>query len=279
MFQDLDSTLQAILDDPAAPAQLLAADVSFETPEKGYAPGQPTVNLFLFDVHENRSVRDPVPIKSLNGSSFERRRPPLRVDCSYLVTSWSNDVGAIKVAAEHQLLGQALIWLSRFPTIPASFLQGGLTAQSFPPPSLVAQLDSQNVNEFWSALGTSPRPTFTVIVTIEMELNVAVLDGPPVVTKEMRLEQLDLPATQEAWFQIAGTIREALTNNPIANATTTLVELGRSVQTDAQGRFTFSEITGGGHTLRAEAAGFATLDTAITVPGAVLNAYDVDLTP
>ena len=62
MFHDLDSTLQAILDDPAAPAQLLAADVSFETPEKGYAPGQPTVNLFLFDVHENRSVRDPVPI-------------------------------------------------------------------------------------------------------------------------------------------------------------------------------------------------------------------------
>jgi len=279
MFQDLDSTLKAILDDAGAPAQLVAADVSFETPEKGYAPGQPTVNLFLFDVHENRSVRDPVPIKSLNGSSFERRRPPLRVDCSYLVTTWSNDVGAVKVAEEHQLLGQALMWLSRFPTIPASFLQGGLTSQSYPPPSLVAQLEGQNVNEFWSALGTSPRPSFTIIVTIAMELNAAIPDGPPVVTKEMRLEQIDLPVSQETWFQIAGIIRESLSSNPIANATVTLVELGRSVQTDGEGRFTFSEISGGNHTLRAAAAGFTTLDTAVTVPGAVLNAYDVNLSP
>jgi hypothetical protein len=279
MFQDLDSTIQAILDDATAPAQLLAADVSFETPEKGYAPAQPTVNLFLFDVHENRTVRDPVPIKAMNGNTFERRRPPLRVDCSYLVTAWSNDVGAVKVAEEHLLLGQALIWLSRFPTIPASYLQGALAAQSFPPPSLVAQLEGQNVNEFWSALGSSPRPAFTLIVTIAMELNVAIPDGPPVVTKEMRLERTDVSAPQQIWFQIAGTIREAVTTNPVPHATVTLVELDKSVQADGEGRFTFGEVNGGNFTLRAAAAGFTTLDTAVAVPGAALNAYDVDLSP
>lgn len=279
MFQDLDSTLQAILDDAAAPAQLQAADVSFETPEKGYTPGQKTVNLFLFDVHENRNFRDPVPIRSLNGTIYERKPPPLRVDCSYLVTTWSNNVGALKVAEEHLLLGQALLWLSRFPVIPDPFLQGSLAGQPFPPPSLVAQLEGQNVNEFWNALGTPPRPAFTVIVTIAMDLDVSIPEGPPVVLKEMRLEQIDVPASQEIWFQVAGTIRDAATTMPVAGATVTLLELARSTTSDDEGHFSFSQIEAGSFTLRVAAAGFSSLDTAVSVPGIVLNAYDVNLSP
>jgi len=49
MFHDLDSTLTAILDDGTAPTELRdAADVSFETPDRNFAPGQPMVNLFLY---------------------------------------------------------------------------------------------------------------------------------------------------------------------------------------------------------------------------------------
>ena len=59
MFHDLDATLKALLDDAAAPASVSGADKSFETPEKTYAPALPTLNLFLYDVAENRELATP----------------------------------------------------------------------------------------------------------------------------------------------------------------------------------------------------------------------------
>ena len=47
-----------MLDDAAAPADLRAADVSFDTPDKDFKPAQATVNLFLHEVIENRALRD-----------------------------------------------------------------------------------------------------------------------------------------------------------------------------------------------------------------------------
>lgn len=59
MYQDLDKTLNNLLNDATAaaiPAELLAADVSFQTPDKNYKPTTPdtAVNLFLYEVKENR---------------------------------------------------------------------------------------------------------------------------------------------------------------------------------------------------------------------------------
>jgi hypothetical protein len=62
MLRDLDDTLKNVLDDSDTPAELKAAEVSFELPDKNFAPTQPTVNLFFYDVHENRELRDPEPI-------------------------------------------------------------------------------------------------------------------------------------------------------------------------------------------------------------------------
>jgi hypothetical protein len=47
MLHDLDATLRAVLTDPAAPADIRTAEISFETPDKDFRPAQPTVNLFL----------------------------------------------------------------------------------------------------------------------------------------------------------------------------------------------------------------------------------------
>ncbi len=278
MFHDLDTTLTAILDDPTAPTELHDADVSFETPDKNFAPGQPTVNLFLFEVKENRARRDQVPHSEKVADLFVRRFPPLRVDCTYLVTTWSNQVGAIKVAEEHRLLGQALQWLSRFGTVPDDYLKGSLIDQPFAPLTLVARMDSKpNMGEFWSALGTPPRPCFTLLATIAMAFPLELPEGPPVVTKEIRIEIKDVPGTQEVVFEIAGTVRDAATLAPIANADVTLLELDRAVQTDGQGHFRFARLDPGPYTLRAAASGFITLDHAIVVPGMTLNSYDVSL--
>jgi hypothetical protein len=282
MFHDLDDTLEAILDDAAAPIELRNAEVSFETPDKNFAPPQATVNLFLYEVKENRELRDPAPIREIVAGNYIRRTPPLRVDCMYLVTAWSNQVGAARVVEEHQLLAQALMWLSRFTTIPAVFLQGGLIGQPFPPPTLVAQMNSdKNMGEFWTALGSPPRPAFYLNVTIAMDLGVAAPEGPPVVTKEIRLRRKSPtggPAL-ETVFEIGGTVRADVTLNPIADAQLSLLELNRAGSTDQDGRFKFDNLEAGNYTLRVSATGFATKDELITVPGAVLNEYDVELTP
>jgi len=286
MFQDLDATLRQILDDGAAPAELQAADVSFESPNKTFAPAQPTINLFLYEVKENRVFRDPEPIIRQVGDSYFRSIPPLRVDCTYLITTWSDQAGATGVAEEHQLLGQAIAWLSRFPIIPAAFLQGSLAAppQPFPPPTMVAQMeDGKSAGEFWSALGSVPRPAFHLLVTISIDLGLETPEGPPVVTKEMIVKEKMPPGIVEPvladFFEIAGTVRDANTLAIIAAADVTILELQRVAITDDAGRFRFSDLSSGSYTLRTAATGFTTLDQPIVVPAAALNDYDVNLQP
>jgi len=287
MFRDLDDTLRTILDDAGAPNELRNADVSFETPDKNFAPGQPTINLFLYEVQENRVLRDPVPITEIVGGVFVRRMPPLRVDCRYLVTTWSNQLGAARIAEEHRLLAQALVWLSRFTTIPAGFLQGTLATQPFPPPTLIAQPEgNQEQGEFWSALGIFPRPAFRVTLTIAMDLGVSVTEGPPVVTKEMDLTQTNWDGNKfvpvgpmETWHQIGGTVRDANTLLAIPDAEVSIANTDRVAVTDALGHFTFSLLLGGNYTLNAAASGFQDASQNIVVPAAVLNAYDINMTP
>ena len=287
MFHDLDATLREILDDAGAPAQLQAADKSFEPPNKNFAPALPTVNLFLYEVKENRVLRDPIPIITQVAGVFVRRIPPLRVDCTYLITTWSNEPGAAGVAEEHQLLGQALAWLSRFPIIPTAFLQGSLAVppQPFALPTMVAQMeDGKSAGEFWSALGSVPRPAFHLTITIAMDLGLETPEGPPVITSETIIKEKMPPGVVEPvlsdTFLIAGTIRNNSTLDPIPDAEVTIVELTQTTTTDAEGHFTFSGLDAGNYTLHVEAAGFPTAaDMPIVVPGAVLNAYDVNLTP
>ena len=277
MFQDLDRTLHAIVEDPMAPDLLRQADVSFETPDKDYAPDQTTLNLFLHEVSENRDLRDPEPIHTFERGAFRRQLPPLRVDCSYLVTAWSSRSGAQRAAEEHQLLGQALAWLSRFGTIPETYFQGSLVGQPYPPPTLVAQVEGrQAAGEFWSALGIAPRVAFRAVVTVALDLQLETIVGPEVVSREMRLR--DHRAGLESTFSIGGTVRDASSKALIVAASVRLEPLARGVRTDAVGRYRFRKLKAGHYTLVTTADGFAAQNISVEVPGRTPNAYDVELT-
>ncbi|HEX6674947.1 MAG TPA: Pvc16 family protein [Actinomycetes bacterium] len=275
MFDDLDRTLRAVLHDAAAPQALRDSEVAFETPGKSYAPGQATLNLFLHQIQENVELRDPAPIVERSGNGFVRRQPPLRVRCTYLVTAWSEAAAAAdKVSSEHRLLGLALVWLRRFPVVPAGFLQGDLAGQQVPPPTLVARPDgARDVGEFWSALGIPPRPALDLSVTIGMELGLEQPEGPPVVTAELRLPP------DEPGFHVAGTVRRADTLTPVAGARVVVTDTGLAAVADAQGRFRLSGLTAGSHTLRTSAAGLATTDTPVVVPATAPTGYDISLSP
>jgi uncharacterized protein DUF4255/carboxypeptidase family protein len=289
MFHDLDTTIEKILNDTAAPAELQNAGVSFETPINTYSPKLPdrAIDLFLYEVKENRELRDPVPISETVNNVYVLRRPPVRVDCSYLVTAWTDGLtGWTKIQTEHQLLGQAFFWLSRFPTIPSTYFAGSLVGQPFPPPSMVAQWDAaKNQGEFWNALGIPPRPYFNLIVTIAMDLGVQAPDGPQVVTKEFRFKQIletaDAGLTQgmetEITFEIAGVVRDAANQSPIPKAQVNILSTGRFSNTNDAGQFRFSGLKAGNYTLRTSANGYSTGDKPIVVPGTVLNSYDVAL--
>ena len=289
MFHDLDTTIENMLNDAAAPVELRNAGVSFATPDKSYKPSIPdtAVNLFLYEVKENRELRDPVPISDRVGNTNIQRRPPVRVDCSYLVTVWTDGLtGANKIQAEHKLLGQSFFWLNRFPVIPAGYFAGSMVGQPFPPPTLVAQWDgAKNNGEFWNALGIPPRPYFTLIVTIAMDLGVQSADGPPVVTKEFHFKQLieagnggiTTGTDTEVTIEIAGVVRKATDQSAIANAQVTIAGISQISTTNADGQFQLSGLRPGSYTLRTSVNGVAR-NKPIVVAATVLNAYDVNWT-
>lgn len=288
MIEQLDQILADIIRDSEAPQQVRAAEVSFVIPQQSFKPDKSTLNLFLIDVHENRELRDPVPIIEYVGDAYFRRRPPLRVDCSYMVTAWSPQKDAAGTAAEHQLLSEALMWFSQFPTIPERFLPSewkNMTLseyQPFPLPMWVGQVNGvKEAGEFWAALENPPRAYFNLVVTLAMDLRRGVDIGPPVTSKEELL-----PNPEKSLLQIGGRIFDtAAPNRGIAEAVVLLAELSKSEITDADGRFSFPSrskdkgfpgISKGDYTLRVFAKGYQYKEKKIKIPGPS-EEYEIDV--
>lgn len=250
MFQDLDATLQAVLSDAAAPAALRNVEISFDTPDRDFQPQHASVNLFLHEVSENRALRDDAWTLQRTGTTYQSTPPSLRVDCSYLVTTWSVNTAGLKAQEEHQLLGLALLWLSRFPVIDETYLRGALAdpVQPYPLSTVLAQMkEGRGFGDFWTALGIPPRPAFSLTVTIALQPFDVAGDIPAVQQPQIRTSSLDWPALTG---RVLG--RDL---RPVAAATVTVVETGAQVTTGAAGDFTFPGLAFGAYTLRASAPG------------------------
>ncbi|GHF00241.1 DUF4255 domain-containing protein [Streptomyces griseoluteus] len=248
MFHDLDATLRTLLTDGQAPAPLREADVSFVTPDKDFKPTQDTVDLFLHDVQENRTLREQAPfLEEVEGDGFRSLRPPMRVECTYLVTAWSHKTGAVKTEDEHRLLGQLLFWFSEFPVIDERFLQGSL---ALPPrlyalPSFVGQpKDGAGTGQFWTALGVPPRPSLSFTVTIAL----GPLEEPELLPgiKDLQVEPTSLsrPGLQgRVLLARDGVVL------PVDGAHVTVAGTDRAVTTGRSGEFSFTGLDFGPHTL------------------------------
>ena len=279
MFHYLDDTLKKLIE--SAPSNgvvhlLMDADISFETPDKDFKPkaGDLAINLFLFEVKENCELRDPEPSRSWTNSRTHRRRAPLRVNCAYMVTAWSDIANQNNVSNTHKLLGQAFNWLSRFPVIPEQYLlAAGMTGQVFAPPTMVAQMDgAKSAGEFWHALGIPPRPYFNLVVTITMDLDQQIED--PIVTTISSNYHAGQPASADEHLIIAGTVRDG-DGKAVSDAWVRLEPLNLTQVTDASGRYIFENIMRrGGLTLRARATGHPEAERPIEIPS-VTGEYDL----
>lgn len=266
MIHDLSQALRAMLKEGVRPP-LSEAYISFERPGESFKPrDQSTVNLFLYDIRENTTLRSNEPAVERSNGQVIMQRAPLRVACSYLVTTWSTEAGELGLLQEHQLLGQVLEILASHETVPRPFLLGELASQDALPPLVTAMIDPQkNFSEFWTALGNRLRPSITVTATIAIPVTKPEI-APQVVSAAAYFlpRSADVASAAARAFlpepppgsevqSILHTLRGRLTDTrerPLAGATVRLPQAERTATTDAEGLFEFQGLKRGRWTAR-----------------------------
>ena len=194
MVKDLDKTLSELLK-REMPSDLISSstgqddppqvEISFATPDSQFVTNVklPAIGLFLYDVRENLGLRNNEwSVERQSNGTAAKKRPAVRVDCSYLITAWPLNPSDIET--EHLLLGEVMKVLLRYRQIPEAVLQGSLKNQELPliaftlRPSLLNSL-----GEFWQAIGGKPKATLNYTVTIAMSVDESVESVPLVVSK------------------------------------------------------------------------------------------------
>lgn len=171
MIDDLDKSVEELLRRELAPGLIEQVGISFAAPDSDFPPSSvtlPAVNLFLYDIRENLEMRNPGwTIEHKENGTAMRRRNPVRVDCSYLITAWASEGSTARALDEHRLLSEVMRALLKHPTIPEVLLQGSLKGQEPPLPASSLQPGRlQSVSEFWQALGGKPKAALNYTVTI-----------------------------------------------------------------------------------------------------------------
>jgi Pvc16 N-terminal domain len=174
MIHDLDKTLEELLKRELPPELVSQVTISFATPDDQFPPPSvtlPAIDLFLYDVRENRDLRsNEWQVERRSDGTATKKRPSVRIECSYLVTSWASKSSNSPAQDEHRLLGEVMKVLVRHPTIPAAVLQGDLQGQEPPLPAIILQPGRlQSLGEFWQALGGKPKAALNYTVTIGVE--------------------------------------------------------------------------------------------------------------
>jgi hypothetical protein len=192
MIDDLDRSLEVLLRRELPPGLMGQVTISFAMPDDQFPPSSvslPAIDLFLYDIRENRELRtNEWQIERNNGTAI-KKRAPARVDCSYLITAWASDTSTTPALDEHLLLGEVMRALLRHPSIPDEVLQGRLQGQDPPLPAAALLPDHlQSLGEFWQALGGKPKAAFHYTVTISVEVQEPVQAG-LVTDARFRLQQ------------------------------------------------------------------------------------------
>jgi Pvc16 N-terminal domain len=167
MIQDLDDTLKELLV-KKVPIDLAAIDIKFEMPDeewKGKLSTKPTINLYLYDIRENHELRSNERFLTRNGTIGTETPSPVRIDFSYLITTWTKEV-----ADEHRLLGRILKTLLQYSVLPSDVLKGEMGTQSLPLRGWVAQPEkTPNAWDFWGAIDGRVKASLNYMVTVAIQ--------------------------------------------------------------------------------------------------------------
>jgi hypothetical protein len=271
MISVLDEAIKQLLIKKGAidPAEV---DISFETPNREWSASisKPTVNVYLYDMRENHELRstDWVVEKDQNGMAT-RKKTPNRIDLSYLVTVWTNDI-----EDEHRLLWQVLLTLFRHTALPEELLSGQLVGQKYPIKTTTAQPDGlfKNPTDFWGALDNQLKPSINYVVTLPLDTETA-FTAPVVKTKIIEVKPPEAEA--ERLVQVAGIVHAA--GKPaqgIPMAKVVAREAGMTTETNEQGRYSFPKLPMGKHTFEVIVSGRKVREAQFSIPSAN---YDLEI--
>jgi hypothetical protein len=170
MLDDLDRTLRTLLETGLPPVLREQVTITFAAPDAKFPPptvSLPAIDLFLYDVRENRELRSNEPVRERTPEGrLLQRLAPVRVDCSYLVSAWAAE-GHDTAASEHAVLGEVLRVFVRTTAIPEGALQGALRNDVGALPLVSLQPGRlQSIAELWQAAGSRPKAALHLTVTV-----------------------------------------------------------------------------------------------------------------
>ncbi len=248
MIHDLDESLKQLL---IVEGKLNSGeiDIRFEAPDREWVGklSKPTINLFLYDLHENTEFRrhDWIVNRREDGTA-SKLKPPLWIDLSYLITVWAN-----VVEDEHRLLWHVLTVLSRFPILPKEVMQGALAKMDHKVQTKTAQTDGayRSLAELWGSLETQLKPSVNYQVTLPLDREVE-LQAPLVVSKRLKVDQLQKTELPDELFQVGGRVYyRGKPERGVGEARVVIKEYGLAVTADEMGYFKFPPIPSGEFTL------------------------------
>lgn len=282
MIADLDETLRQLLV-AELPIKNGEIDIQFDQPKREWSARltKPTINLFLYDVRENTTLRQHQweAVKNGRGAPASRKRTPFRVDCCYMLTIW-----AAEPEDEHRLLTRVMLTLFRYPILTKDRLVGSMQNQPFDVAAQLAVPDRlTNPAEVWSALDNEIRPTIPYLVTIALDPWTEVT-GPIVRTFTLRTGQsrtlplqpvLDADGVAAEVSYIAGIVH-AKNGDPQVNIEVAVKGTGFLTTTDNEGRYILGGLPSGAYTLVAWPASGKPRQKQVTIPAASGD-YDIEI--
>jgi hypothetical protein len=272
VINDLDESIKQLLLKKGA-LNSTEVNISFEAPNGDWAASQskPAINIYLYDIHENHDLRSyEWTVEHNNDRTATKKKTPLRVDFSYLVTVWTKDV-----EDEHRLLGHIMAVLCRHPFLPEEILQGTLKGLEYPVHASTAQPDGlvKNPADFWSALDNQLKPYIDYVVTLPVDLDIA-LTAPVVSTKTLEFKETRNGEVEEI-VQIGGIVHEkGKPEAGIGNGMVVVKEARMTAKTDNEGHYSFAKLEKGEYTFQASAPGWTAKEIRMVVPS---DDYNIEL--
>jgi hypothetical protein len=271
MITDLDETIKKILVEKGK-LDSGEVDISFEAPDREWSASisKPTINLYLYDIRENHELRGHEwSIRKDENGIATRKKNPNRIDLSYLITVWTNDI-----VDEHRLLWHVMLTLFRYSELPQDMLYGQLAEQTRPIRTFIAQPDGllNNPADLWTALDNELKAAIDYVVTLPLDTDVE-FTAPMVRTKIIKFKPSD--ADFEQLVQVSGMVHEA--GKPaqgIAGVRVVAKESRMTAETDDQGRYSFKNLNEGKHTFEILVSGKKVGEASVTVPSA---SYDIEV--
>lgn len=288
MIDYLDDLLRTLLS-TRVPG-LAASQISFSAPDDDWRKtisgslGN-VLDIYLIEFYTNAELHSNEVFVQGSGINQQIVRAPARLNCRYLISAWSpvSATPLVEPAIEEGvLLHQVTTVLAEaLPFDAAAIYAPSPVPAGFPPDMLTPPLPAvvnptepfDKLSEFWHRMDTIWKPVVDLVVTIPV-LHAPRLSGPPVTTLFSEYGTVDAPELEEL-TTIGGVITSG--GQPVAQAWVRLVELSRTVTTDASGQFIFEGIRRGAYTLAGGATGHATVSRAIDVPS-LSGEYNLDLT-